>query len=342
MQENNDTVSLEKSGSVFHFSALVPMKGREIYHPEPLGTTRATVVILLLTDSEFRVIFNSEPTLSRGTGKPVLCFVVGQDGNSRTAVRQGNLGVILAETKEERALLPTEKGKQVTFWFSFDVDVGVAAFRLGNQPGSDSTLFVVPDWRGCFEKANCQLFIGLVNWEQQLQLNLVAYHTSALRLNNFPDKFNDNKTMKPFHGVTCICRVNEISHGAFVARALIQAQEMLKATGPIVGGCFSFLPPDSFHMTLAGLVTSKNRLTVCPQIQGDMGQVGEELRQRSKEVMAMAASNVIYMKMEGVSLDNSLLVRLQPYEEKTAAAIAAWRDLMYRRVGEFRCTNYYY
>lgn len=335
-------VSLEKGGSGYQFSASVPMEGREIYFPEPLGTTRATAVISVLTGSEFRVIFNSEATLSTGTAKPVLCFVIGQDGNSRTTVRQGNPGVILAETKEERARVPTEKGKEVTFWFSFDVEVGVAAFGLGNQPGSDSTLLVVPDWYGCFEKTNCQLFIGLANWKQPLELNLVASHTSPLRLNHFPDKFNDNKIMKPFHAVTCICRVNEASHGASVAKALIEAQEMLKATGPVIGACFSFLPLDSFHMTLAGLVNPKNRLAVCPQIRGDMRQVGEELRQMSKEVMAMAASNVFYMKLEGVSLENSLMIKLQPYDEKTAAAIAAWRDLMYSRLGEFHCTKYCY
>lgn len=333
MQENNDIVSFEKSDTGFRFSALIPMEGREIYLPEPLGTTHAVVVVSIETGSEFRVIFNSEPTLSRDTGKPVLCFVVGQDGNSKTTVRQGNPGVMLAETTEKRVLLPTEKGKQITFWFSFDADVRVAAFGLGNTPGSDSTVLVVPDWHGCFENAKSQLFIGLANWKQRVHLNLFHYHTSGLRLNNFPDKFNDDKTMKPFQGVTCICRVNETSHGASVASVLIEAQKMLKETGPTVGGCFSFLPPDSFHMTLADLVSVQNRLTVCPQIQGDMRQVAEELRQRSKEVMDMAASNIFYMKMEGVSLRNSLFVRLRPYDEKTAEAMAAWRDIMYKRVG---------
>lgn len=53
------------------------MEGRKIYLPEPLG----------------------------------ICFVVGQDGNSRTTVREGNPSMILAETKEKRAVLPTEKAK---------------------------------------------------------------------------------------------------------------------------------------------------------------------------------------------------------------------------------------
>jgi hypothetical protein len=186
------------------------------------------------------------------------------------------------------------------------------------------------------------VFIGLANWKQPLQLYLLHHHTTSLGLNNFPDKFNDDKTMKPFHGVTCICRVNERSHGTFVVQALIRAQEMLKATGPTVGGCFSFLPPDSFHMTLADLVTSKNRSTVCREIKGDMGQIAEHLRQRSKEVMAMAASNVFYMKMEDVLIHNGLTVWLRPYEEKTAAAIAAWSDLMYTHLGECYFTNYAY
>ena len=46
------------------------------------------------------------------------------------------------------------------------------------------------------------------------------------------------------------------------------------------------------------------------------------------------------MKMEGVSLRNSLFVRLRPYDEKTAEAIAAWRELMYSRVGFPYSKNY--
>jgi hypothetical protein len=318
MQENDDTLSWLKSDTGFSFSTTALRHGHEIYHPEVSGTTRAVIAVSLITGTEFRVVFNSEPTPSRGTGKPVLCFVVGQDGNSRTTVREGNPGVVLAETKEKRALLPTEKGKQITFWFFFDAKIRVAAFGLGNQPGSDSTLLVVPDWCGCFEQANCRLFIGLANWNQPLHLNICHHHTSELGLNSCPDKFNDDKTVKPFPGVTCICRINETSHGASIARALIRAQEMLKVTGPTVGGCFSFLPPDSFHMTLTDLVTPWNRMTVCAEIEGDMRQIGKELRHRSKEVMAMAASNVFYMKMGGVVLRNHLSVWLRPYEEKTA------------------------
>ena len=333
MQENNDeTVLLKRTTDGFSFTASSPMKAREMYLPEPIDTTRAVVVVSFVTDGELRVVFNSEPTLSRNTRKPVLCFVVGQDENSRTVVREGNPGVVLAETKEKQALLLTQKGTDTTFWFSFDASIRVAAFGLGNQPRSDSTLLVVPDWHGCFDKPNCQLFIGLANWERPVQLNLFNYQTSGLRLNHFPDKFNDDKTVKSFPGVTCICRVNETSHGTSIAKALIRAQEMLKETGPTVGGCFSYLPPDSFHMTIADLVTPRNTLTVSPHINGDNGQVGEELRQRSKEVIAMAASNVFYMKMEGVLLHNNFSVRLRPYEEKTAQAIAAWRDLLYKHV----------
>lgn len=98
---------------------------------------------------------------------------------------------------------------------------------------------------------------------------------------------------------------------------------MLKATGLTVDGCFSFLPPDSFHMTLTGLVTSRSRLTICPKIQGDMRQVGEELRERSTGLMAMTASNVFYVNVEGVSLRNSLLLGVQSCEENTAEAMAA-------------------
>ncbi|CAF4685207.1 unnamed protein product [Rotaria socialis] len=281
MEENDDKPAWKKCDTGFSLSASTPMQGCEIYLPEPLGTTHAIVVVTVTTNSEFRVVFNCEPTPSRSTGKPALCFVVGQDGNSRTTVREGNPGVILAETKEKRALLTSEKEQQTAFWFSFGVSSQIAAFGLGNHPGSDSTLLVVPDWCGCFEKTKCRLFIGVANWTQPLHLFLSQHHTSGLGLNSYPHKFNDDKTIKPFDGVTCICRVNEKSHGAFIHKALFQAQEILKATGPTVGGCFSFLPPDSFHMTLTDLVTSRNRLTVCPKIKGDMRQVGEELRQRS-------------------------------------------------------------
>ncbi|CAF2142880.1 unnamed protein product [Rotaria magnacalcarata] len=340
MEENDDKPAWKKCDTGFSLSASTPMQGCEIYLPEPLGTTHAIVVVTVTTNSEFRVVFNCEPTPSRSTGKPVLCFVVGQDGNSRTTVREGNPGVILAETKEKRALLTSEKEQQTAFWFSFDVSSQIAAFGLGNHPGSDSTLLVVPDWCGCFEKTKCRLFIGVANWTQPLHLFLSQHHTSGLGLNSYPHKFNDDKTIKPFDGVTCICRVNEKSHGAFIHKALVQAQEILKATGPTVGGCFSFLPPDSFHMTLTDLVTSRNRLTVCPKIKGDMRQVGEELRQRSKEIMSMAASNIFYMKLEGVHVNNSLSVWLRPYEVKTAEAMAAWRELMYTSLGFPYSKNY--
>lgn len=334
MQDNGGSISWQKTDAGFNVSTSMSMEGSEMYFPEPLGSTTIVMVVTLLTKNELRVVFNDEPKPSRGTGKTVPCFVIGQYGNSRTTIRAGNPGVILAETKEKRALLPKETGKPVSFWFSFDANIRVAAFGLGNQPGSESTLLVVPDWCECFDRENCRLFVGLANWKEPIHVQLSQYHTSALGLNSYPDKFNDDKTVKFFPGVTCICRVNETSHGPFVIGPLVQAQEMLKATGPAAGGCFSFLPPDSFHMTLADLVTSKNRFSICPDIKGDMGQVGEELRQRSKDIMITSTSTIFYMKMENVLLHQGLTVVLRPYEEKTAAAMASWRDLMYTRLGE--------
>lgn len=334
MEENNGAISWQKKNTSFSFSASVPMDGRERYFPEPLGTSRVVLVVTLLSNSEFRVVFNDEPTLSRGTEKAVLCFVVGQDGNSRTTIRTGNPGVILAETREQQALLPAENEKPTTYWFSYDASIRLIALGLGNQPDTESTLLVVPDWYGCFDKPNPRIFVGLANWKQAIHLNLSQGSISSLRLNKYPEKFHDDRTIKSFPGVTCICWFNEKSHGSSIISALVQAQEMLKATGPTVGGCFSFLPPDSFHMTITDLVTLNNRDTICPEIKGDLKQVGEELQKRIKDLMAMSISNVFYMKMDSLLLNHGLTIRLRPYEDKTAKAIAAWRDIMYTRLGE--------
>jgi len=312
------------------------MGGEESYNQLLTFKSHVQVVITTEEESEFRVVFNNEGLKpSRGTSKKVLCFVIGQHGNTATNVREGNPGVQLASTRYEPALLPTNDSKKPrSYWFYLDIINGIAAFGLGDKPSMDTSLLVISDWRGCFAPTD-DIFIGVANWKTPINLRMVAKKT-PVNLNTSPHKFNLDRSFKHFPGVTCICRVNEDSHGNFVAEALTRAQKILKEETPQhVGGCFAFLPPDSFHMTIADLVTPKNRDALCPGIHGDMKAIGQHLHEKTADITAMAPSNLFYLKMNSVSLYGVLAIELMPYEPKTALALASWRHSLFTRLGIF-------
>ena len=315
------------------------MGGEEAYNQLLTFKSHVQVVITTEEESEFRVVFNNEGLKpSRGTSKKVLCFVIGQHGNTATNVREGNPGVQLASTRYEPALLPTNDSKKPrSYWFYLDIINGIAAFGLGDKPSMDTSLLVISDWRGCFAPTD-DIFIGVANWKTPINLRMVAKKTPVI-LNTSPHKFNLDRSFKHFPGVTCICRVNEDSHGSFVAEALTRAQKILKEETPQhVGGCFAFLPPDSFHMTIADLVTPKNRDALCPGIHGDMKAIGQHLHEKTADITAMAPSNLFYLKMNSVSLYGVLAIELMPYEPKTALALASWRHSLFTRLGNFQST----
>lgn len=108
---------------------------------------------------------------------------------------------------------------------------------------------------------------------------LTGERTGGKRPDAVGKKFSPDGAPLSCPGFTTVCHVDP-SSDAFVA--LVAAQERLKA-GPLAGA-FTFMPPDSLHMTIfEGVIDYSRTQTRWPQhlpTDAPIGQVAEDARSR--------------------------------------------------------------
>lgn len=97
------------------------------------GPGRCCIVVQTNATSSFHVTFSHSSSPSRGTGNPVLRFVVGKRKNSMTSVGLGNPYINKEPidcTRDPEALLTDSETRSRTYWFLYDRNVATAAMGV--------------------------------------------------------------------------------------------------------------------------------------------------------------------------------------------------------------------
>uniref|UniRef100_A0A0G4GP98 DUF1868 domain-containing protein n=1 Tax=Chromera velia CCMP2878 TaxID=1169474 RepID=A0A0G4GP98_9ALVE len=276
-------------------------------------------VILRASGGEFRVVIsNANPeTETRGNSLGV-CFVVGQNGNTRSAIGLGNPWVNPPFTTDAPQSLASGSSEEKTFWFGLDRQTGwVFMGTLNDQnprPCVDNILLSARIGNG---KLFRWKFVGFSNWIDPVRMSVLSISRLPLIMHLSSNKFDSMGNTIQCEGVTVVSH-----HGRDhpLHQRMLMMQKMIESH-PLLAPHYALLPPPSFHVTTLDLISFVSE-TFLSDPQG--------FEQRLHTTASRAYACASHLKPEilvfrPVSVNGKACsVTLEP-DDQTRQQLSAWR-----------------
>jgi hypothetical protein len=298
-----------KGDKVFNFSKV--LSGRT------LGTSvsleRNNAVVVSAAGGEFRVVFSNGEAETRESNCVSVCFVVGQNNNTRASIGFANpaLPPFIHTREHPDALVSLDLAQSREWWFGVDKETGWAFCGAGGTPGQRLILcvpFPKMDWTHA----------SFSNWNQPVKLTIQALCVLP-ELHASQKKFNKFGGMARFEGVTT---VSPIRAEQTLAQVMCAIQNLIREN-PRLAPHYSLLPPSSFHATTFDLFSctaaeyDKNASTLEPAFSS--------MREAVLQARDLLPPSLTFLPT-GMNC-NCALVMLDP-DEASGKALAKWREVV--------------
>jgi hypothetical protein len=276
--------------------------------------------------SEFRVCLQNASGETRDAC-PCFTVVFGQGGNTRTTMGSGNpFGPVVYTTEHPDALLPRGHWDK-TFWIFFDRASGWVFVGAGTEPTPYSVLL------GGVDRSLRRNWshISFSNWRDPVSFTYRIGSVQGEPLLLARHKFDKYGQLTRFEGITVVSH-----HGVEnrLHQAMLTLQAMIRSN-PLLECQYALLPPPSFHVTCADLLSF-----TAEAYDGMQASDHDRLRRvvaavDVDELWSLLPSNLVFTPT-GELDPKGMVVRLEP-DEATAAALANWRLALETSCGDVTC-----
>ena len=302
--------------------------------------------------TEFRVVISgprSDPETRNCND--VLCFAIGQNGDTMAALGCGNPHVRRAEAGYRHCNLPKRSGGQplLTFWILCDPVSGWVALGAGDQPTPASALLTS---RMSAEQRPWLATLSsycVSNWDGALTVHtrLEPAKERLIELHPQRAKFDSEGRTIQIYGLTAVCELPQASAAHLIMSHLRDAL----ASEPALAGSYGLLPPSSYHMTVFDIISSHQFATVVqahagsaeaaaasghlPRVNSSaafndlplpMRLYATSMALRLERAGVLQSVPWTSFAMRAVGLDAAAnTVVLEPWDDEVAIAIENWR-----------------
>lgn len=306
---------MEFKGSAFDFSQ--PLQGCTASATLSLGD-KTSAVVVSASGGEFRVVFSHGMVETRGGNTVNVCFVIGQNNNTRASVGFANPATppFLYTREHQDALVSRDLAQPRDWWFGVDKASGWAFCGAGNVIGRKMLLsvrFPVFDvTHVCFS-----------NWIEPVKLNVKELAVLP-SLNSNQKKFNKFGRMERFEGVTTVA-AHHVDQP--LGQAMLMIQDIIREN-PRLAPHYALLPPASFHVTTYDLCSCT--ATDYDQNKAKFDQTFANAREAFMQARDLLPPTLTFLP---TGMNNGCeLVLLDP-DDDTAKALANWRAAVGQRMG---------
>lgn len=202
-----------------------------------LGSNNAVVVAA--SGGEFRVVFSQGEAETRQSNRACICFVLGQNNNTRASIGFSNpaLPPFIHTREHPDALVSLDLAQTREWWFAVDKQTGWAFCGTGRTPGQRLVVcgqFPKVDWT----------HVSFSNWDLPVKLTVKSLCLLP-PVHACQNKFDKFGAMVRCEGVTTVSPVRPEQP---LAQVMCAIQNLIREN-PRLAPHYSLLPTASFHVT---------------------------------------------------------------------------------------------